>query len=67
MAQTIRKQSDLLSNLADNNNKSITPEDVRDVVASTNGPIMIWAGKLRPYEQGGNKYSSNYFYESVLF
>ena len=53
MAQTIRKQSELLDNLENNNNKNITPEDIRDVVVSTNGPIMIWAGKLRPYEQGG--------------
>lgn len=53
MAQTIRKQSELLSNLENNNDKNITAEDIRDVVVSNNGPIMIWAGKLRPYEQGG--------------
>lgn len=52
MAQTIRKQSELLANLENNNSKNITPEDIRDVVVSTNSPIMIWAGKLRPYEQG---------------
>jgi hypothetical protein len=52
MAQTIRKQSELLDNLENNNNKNITPEDIRDVVVSTNGPIMIWSGKVYPYRQG---------------
>ena len=51
MAQTIRKQSELLSNLENNNDKNITAEDVRDVVASTNGPIMIWTGKVYPFRQ----------------
>lgn len=51
MAQTIRKQSELLTNLANNNQKDITAEDIRDVVVSTNGPIMIWSGKVYPNQQ----------------
>ena len=52
MAQTIRKQSELLDNLENNNLKNITPEDIRDVVVSTNGPIMIWSGKAWPEKRG---------------
>ena len=54
MAQTIRKQSELLDNLENNNSKNITPEDIRDVVVSTNGPIMIWSGKVYPFRQGND-------------
>lgn len=53
MAQTIRKQSELLSNLENNSSKNITAEDVRDVVVSNNGPIMIWSGKVYPFRQIG--------------
>lgn len=49
MAQKPKKQSELMDQLRDNSKKEISPENLRDAVASANAPILIWSGKVHPY------------------